>query len=122
MAEHWTKYCNVTPPSEIIYLGEHASPEYRKSLEDLGQKLSIPVYVCTPNGVLNERFQASWKEKLAESGHLVSEKKGAVKRKREMGKKEKVRRCVREERKGGRNRSEKERERVRPRQSRESGM
>ena len=57
-----------------MYVGEHISPAYRKSIEELGQRLQINCYICVPHGLLNPRFVASWKAKLAESGHIIERK------------------------------------------------
>ena len=80
MAEFWNIWCSSRPLASIVYVGEHISPEYRKSIEELGQRLQIKIFICVPHGLLNERFVASWKAKLAESGHITENEEKARKR------------------------------------------
>ena len=69
--ERWNIWCTNDSPTSIIYLGEHISDFFRAQIQSVAKRLAIPAYICSPRGVLNERFARSWKAKLRESGHVI---------------------------------------------------
>ena len=71
-AERWNTWCTNDSLTSIIYLGEHISDFFRAQIQSVANRLAIPAYICSPRGVLNERFARSWKAKLRESGHVTS--------------------------------------------------